>query len=132
MRQIVFGLILTMLLLACANGQNYNQKLQKWVGQSEDSLIQSWGRPSSRRYINEHESVLTYTRIQDWYMPSEYYFYNDGWGEENVIFNPVLDEANMGPQAIITDNQVQEICQTTFWIKDGIITSWQWKGNNCH
>ncbi len=131
MRKVVFGLIFTLLLLACANTQTYDNKLKQWVGQSEASLISAWGRPSMRQYINANESVITYTRVQDWYMPSEYYFYNDGWGEENVLLDPIMGEAQMGPEAIITDNQVQEVCQTKFWIKDGIITSWQWRGNGC-
>lgn len=132
MRKVVFGLILTMLLLACANTQNYDNKLKRWVGQTEDSLVSVWGRPSQKRYINANESVLIYTKIQDWYMPSEYYFYNDGWGEENVLLDPIMGEAQMGPVAVITDNSVQEMCQTMFWIKNGIITAWQWKGNACH
>lgn len=131
MRKIVFGLILTMLLLACANIKTYDNELKSWVGKSEASLVSTWGRPSQKRYVNANESVLIYTRVQDWYMPSEYYFYNDGWGQENVLLDPITGEAQMGPEAIITDNAVQEICQTMFWVKDGVITSWQWRGNGC-
>jgi len=131
MKQIAFGLILTLLLLACASSQNYDRELKQWVGKSENTLIQSWGRPSAVKYLSENSKLLTYTKISDWFVPSEYYFYNDGWGAEDVVYSPFMDEYNFTPYAELTDTEVEEICQTSFWVENGIITAWKWRGNNC-
>ncbi len=131
MRKIAFSLIVTMLLLACATPQKYDERLQHWVGKQENELLTVWGRPSAEKYLSDNTKIITYTKINDWYYPSEYYFYNDGWGEENIIYNPMMNLYNLSPDTVITDTEVEEYCQTTFWVKNGIITAWKWRGNNC-
>lgn len=131
MKQIVFGLILTMLLLACATSQKYDAELKNWVGQSEASLIAAWGQPTGQKYLNNHSKIITYTRISDWLVPTEYYLDNDGWGAGEIVYDPYLTEYNFAPYSEIVDTTVQQICQTSFWIDNGIITAWKWRGNNC-
>lgn len=131
MKHIAFGLILTMLLLACATSQNYDRELKGWVGQTETALINAWGQPSAQKYLNNNSKVITYTKVSDWYVPSEYYLYNDGWGTQDIIYDPFMTEYNFTPYAEIVDTEVQQVCQTSFWIENGIITAWKWRGNNC-
>ncbi len=131
MKQIAFGLILTMLLLACATSQKYDQELKSWVGKSESSLISAWGRPSAQKYLGNNSKVLTYTRANEVVIPSEYYIYNDGWGETDIVYDPFMSDYNFSPYSEMVDTAVEEICQTSFWIENGIITSWKWRGNNC-
>lgn len=131
MKHIAFGLILTMLLLACATSQKYDQSLKNWVGKSENSLIAAWGRPSAQKYLGDNSKVITYTKVDDWFVPSEYYVYNGGWGTPDIVYDPFMDEYNFTPYAQMVDTEVEEICQTSFWIENGIITAWKWRGNNC-
>lgn len=131
MKQIAFGLIVTFLLLACATSQKYDQQLKGWVGQKESALIEAWGRPSAQKYLSPNSKVITYTKISDYFVPSEYYFYNDGWGVSDIVYDPFMNDYNFTPYAQMVDTEVEEICQTSFWIENGIITSWKWRGNNC-
>lgn len=131
MKRIALCLIFTFLLLACATSQKYDKELKGWIGKSEASLIQAWGHPSAQKYLSPDSKVITYTKISDWIVPSEYYFYNDGWGVTDVVYDPFMTEYNFTPYAQLMDTEVVEICQTSFWIENGIITSWKWRGNNC-
>ena len=131
MKRIALCLIFTFLLLACATSQKYDKELKGWIGKNETSLIQAWGRPSAQKYLSPDSKVITYTKISDWIVPSEYYFYNDGWGVTDVVYDPFMTEYNFTPYAQLMDTEVVEICQTSFWIENGIITSWKWRGNNC-
>jgi hypothetical protein len=126
------GLLIGLLFLtACATSQKYDQKLQQWIGQSEAKLESVWGRPSAQKYLAPDSKVVTYTKVSEWFIPSEYYFYNDGWGESDVIFDPFMNEYDFTPYAQLVDSQVQEFCQTSFWIENGKITAWKWRGNDC-
>ncbi len=131
MKKIAFGLIVTMLLLACATPQKYDKRLQQWVGKQENELLAVWGRPSAEKYLNDHTKVITYTQINDWYYPMEYYAYNGGWVTENVIYEPFADEYGLDMYNQMTETEVEEYCQTSFWVVNGIITAWKWRGNDC-
>ena len=77
MKNIAFLTILTLLLFACATSQKYDEKLNGWIGKSEQDLIMSWGRPSAIKYVNDNTKIITYTKINEFYFPSEYYLYNE-------------------------------------------------------
>ena len=131
MKHIAFGLIVTMLLLACATSQKYDRELKNWVGKKETALLDAWGRPSAEKYLSDNSKIITYTKINEWFYPSEYYFYNDGWGVENITYDPFMNGYEYNPYAEITDTEVTQYCQTLFWIENGVITAWKWRGNNC-
>lgn len=131
MKRIAFALIVTFLLFACANNLNYENKLNDFVGQDENVLISEWGKPTSQKILSDQEKIMTYIKINDWYVPTEYYFINDDWGVSDPIYNPYFNEYNFAPYSELVDTEVENICQTSFWIKDGIITSYKWRGNNC-
>lgn len=124
-------LIAIMAFTACATSQKYDEKLDKLVGTSEKSLIESWGTPSAEKYLSKNSKIITYTNINEWFYPSEYYVYNNDWVAEDVEYAPFMGEYDFGPYMELTDNEVEEVCQTSFWVKNGIITAWKWRGNNC-
>lgn len=131
MKQIAFGLIVTLLLLACATSQKYDQELKSMVGKNETALFAAWGKPSAEKYVGDNKKIVTYTKINEWFYPLEYYFYNDGWGEENIVYDPFADEYGLEAYGELIDTEVTQYCQTSFWIENGIITAWKWRGNNC-
>ena len=132
MKHIAFVLIVTFLLFACTmTGEQYNQKLYKWVGQTEVSLLASWGKPTGQKQVSHDTKILTYTKKEEWYVPTEYYYDNLGWGADNIVYDPFFGEYEMMPYDQIVDTEIQEICQTSFVVTNGIITSYKWRGNNC-
>lgn len=131
MRNIAFLTILTLLLFACATSEKYDAKLNGWIGKTEQELGMAWGRPSAVKYINDDTKIFTYTKINEFYFPSEYYLYNEEFEPEDTIYAPLMNQYNFTPYAELTDNQAEMICQTSFVIKDNVVTAWKWRGNDC-
>ena len=132
MRRVAFLLIIIFLLFACAfNGVNYGQQLENWVGQSEQSLLTSWGKPTIQKTLGNHKKLFIYIKYNDWYVPEEYFYANPMWGANDMIYDPFFDEYTMTPYSQIVDTRVEGVCQTSFTLIDGIITSYQWHGNGC-
>ena len=131
MKKIAFLMILTLLLFACATSEKYDRKLNAWVGKSEQDLVMSWGRPSAVKYVNANVKIFTYTKINDFYFPSEYYLYNEEFEPDDTIYAPLMNEYNFTPFSQLTDNEVETFCKTSFIIKDNRVSAWKWHGNDC-
>ena len=111
-RNIAFLLIVTFLVLACATSEKYDKKLNDLVGKTEQDLVMAWGTPSAVKYVNDNTKVFTYTKINDFYFPSEYYLYNEEFEPDDTIYAPLMNEYNFMPYAELTDNVVEADCQT--------------------
>lgn len=133
MKRLFFVLGAILFLQACATEAKYDKKLQSMVGKTEAQLISEWGAPSAAKILNNGEQVITYTQANDMYVPSEYYIYNTTGAEpsETVLYSPFMDDYYFGPYSQTFGYEVEEVCQTSFYIKDGIVSGWKWKGNNC-
>ncbi len=125
--------VLAMFLFACATSEKYDRKLAGWVGKTESSLVAKWGRPSATRILDNGDKIITYTKANNVYVPSEYYIYNTTGAQpsDTVLYSPFMDNYDFGPYSQTFGYQVEEICQTAFLIQDGIITGWKWRGNDC-
>ena len=131
-RKISFCIILVLFLLACATPAKYDRRLQSWVGKSEEELLRKWGAPGASKYLSGKEKVITYTRAENIYVPSEFYIYNQGLEpSEDVLYAPFVNEYDFSPFGQIFGYEVKNYCQTSFFIRNGIISGWKWKGNNC-
>ena len=131
MKNIAFFTILMLLLFACATSEKYDQKLNGWIGKSEQDLVMSWGRPSAVKYVDNTTKIFTYTKINEFYFPSEYYLYNEEFEPEDTIYAPLMNQYNFTPYDELTDNEVITTCQTSFIIKNNIVSAWKWRGNDC-
>jgi len=131
MKKVFFALILTFLLLACAN-MAYEQKLDAWVGQTETSLIDSWGRPTIKKVAPNGQTILSYIKQNEYFVPMEYFYDYPGWDSGEMMYDPFFVDDGMQPYAQIIDTEVEGICQTTFMVTDGIVRSYRFNGNNCH
>ena len=74
--KIYFTLLLLIFLFGCATPEKYDAELAGWVGKSENKLIAEWGKPSARKINADGSQVLTYTKADNVYVPSEFYLYN--------------------------------------------------------
>jgi len=132
MKHIVLLLIFVLLLFACSgNLESYNQKLKPWIGKSVSDLEKSWGKPSAQKMISENTKVLTYIKQTDWYVPIEYYYDQVGWGADEIVYDPFFTDYGMSPYAQIVDTEMEGICQTSFFVINGVVQSYKWRGNGC-
>lgn len=91
------------------------------------------GPPERNRILDNGDKIITYTKANNVYVPSEYYIYNTTGAQpsDTVLYSPFMDNYDFGPYSQTFGYQVEEICQTAFLIQDGIITGWKWRGNDC-
>lgn len=131
MKKIAFGIILICLLTACATQEKYDSKLQNLIGHNVSVLQKEFGKPSAKNIITPQTQILTYTKADDVYVPSEYYLYNQGFEPDSeIIYAPFNGDYNWSPYADM-GYELKYVCQTSFIVQNGIITGWAWRGNNC-
>lgn len=132
MKKIYLGLLGLLFVFACASNAKYDKKLETWVGKPVSSLTKKWGEPSAKKFLANGDSVITYTKANDVYVPSEFYTYNQGFEpSENVVYSPFLNDYNFSPYMDNFGYEVVDYCQTSFLIQEGFVTAWKWKGNDC-
>ena len=130
MKKASFLLIFVLLLFACASVM-YNKKLDQYIGQTEQSLIEQWGTPSGQKILADGTKILTYTKINEYYVPTEYFYNQPGWGMSDIVYDPFFDDYSLSPASVIVDTQVESICQTSFIIKNDVVTAYRYRGNGC-
>ena len=129
MKKVVFLLILTLLVLACSSERMlYQDKLQKFIGKSEQNLINTFGQPTKQIILSDETKILVYTKINDFYMPIEYY---DGWLGFEPASLTYFDDFNLSPYDEVIDTKVQDVCQTKFTLQKGKVVSFKFQGNDC-
>ena len=131
MKNIAFFAILMLLLFACATSEKYDEKLNTWIGKSEQDLVMFWGNPSATKYVNRNTKILTYTQINEFYFPSEYYLYNEEFEPDDTIYAPLMNQYDFSPYEEFTGNPVETFCQTSFVVENNVVTAWKWRGNDC-
>ena len=119
--KLLLGLACLAVLAGCETTANYELVLQRWVGSSELSLIQSWG-PPQQVYENSGHRFLTYSRESNMYLPGTAPTY-----QTTMVGNTAFTNSYGGTPA----TNVQRSCVTTFEVVSETITSWRYQGNNC-
>jgi hypothetical protein len=66
--QFICFVIALLCLSSCATTEKYNTMIRQWVGQDEDTLIASWGAPTSN-YQTDQAKYLTYDNIRQNIVP---------------------------------------------------------------
>lgn len=131
-KNVALYILVLIFLFACATPAKYDNKLAAMVGEKASTLVEAWGRPSARKILDNGDEVYTYTKANNVYVPSEFYIYNQGFEpSEDVVYGPFLNDYNFGPYGETFGYQVEEFCQTSFLIKNGLISGWKWRGNDC-
>jgi hypothetical protein len=57
-----------LLLTGCVSAEKYTKMINQWVGVDEDTLIATWGAPTSH-YQTDQAKYLTYDKVQQNYIP---------------------------------------------------------------
>ncbi|MDY4842241.1 MAG: hypothetical protein SO314_07760 [Alphaproteobacteria bacterium] len=84
-KKVLLEVLSTIFLFSCATSANYDNKLQKWVGKSAVSLQEKWGRPAHVKMFANGDSIVTYIKANDVYVPSEYIIFNQGYVPGNEV-----------------------------------------------
>lgn len=124
---VYFFLIFSIFIAGCATNRattaNYEKILNSWIGASEDKLIAKWGVPD-KVYQNNNKKYLVYSRQYTSYTPGtapRYY----------STYNSITGAVTTTPVGGTSGYTIHYHCKTTYTIENGVITNWQWQGNDC-
>ena len=78
MRALILIGLSVLFVVSCATPEKYDARLNGWLGKTETQLVQKWGKPSAMKILDNGDKVITYTKADDVYVPSQFYIYNPG------------------------------------------------------
>ena len=122
--------LLVCLLAACGSMPNsslYSDNLQKWLGQSEYQLYNTWGDPENEFFVTPDKKVAVYVQTYADGSPNFYEneFYYQGMGDDRGFLGDLF-----GPP---TEKQMDDYyCKISFVIEDSIIVDYNFNGDYCH
>ena len=131
--RIAFLLIVAALLFACATTKGYDNMLNGFLGASEAQIVQHFGKPSAVKIIDSDTKILAYTKVDDIFVPSEFYTYEQGeeiYGMDGM-FSPFLNTYLFAENPAAIGYEADYICKTMFLLEKRKVTAWRWQGNNC-
>lgn len=108
-------------LAGCATTEGYERILRSFVGQSEQTLVRSWGAPDGA-YESSGTKFLTYRRRAQVMVPGVPPTYQTTYIGNTAYTQPVGGTSPF---------MVNKSCITTFEVVGGVVTSWRWEGNAC-
>ncbi len=125
---IIFAIIS---LNCCATSQKYNQKLNLDIGKTSQQIISQYGNPTKIQHLANGDEIITYTSINYSLIPSPQYDFDNSFYTEDELFTPFTQGYNEIPIDDYMGDIVQNYCKTKFYLRNNVVTSWQWKGNSC-
>ncbi|MBR5599020.1 MAG: hypothetical protein IKW39_03170 [Alphaproteobacteria bacterium] len=132
LKQLITTLILSTILTACATSYKYTQKLNQDVGKTFSDITQEYGNPSSiKRYANG-DMIISYVYLNTSLLPDPDYGYDaTSYMTEDEEFAPFTFGGDEIPIGSYMGEIVTNYCNTKFYLKNNIVTSWSYKGNSC-
>lgn len=118
-------------LAACASEQKYSDQLNQQIGKTAQQLQQTYGSPSKVTELANGDEIYTYTSINTEVLPSPNYYFPNSFMDEDELFYPFTYGGAAIPDGNFMGETMTDYCQTKFYLKNNIVTSWQWKGNSC-
>ena len=124
-------IIFVLALAACATSQKYNTELNNEIGKTSQQLMSKYGSPTHVKRLANGDEIISYVNINQQVLPSPNYYFNNGFMTEDEMFAPFTYGGNEIPVGNFMGEVVTDYCNTKFYIKNNIVTSWQWRGNAC-
>ena len=119
--RIAIAAYLALSLSSCATTEGYERILKSFVGQSEQTLVRSWGAPDGV-YESGGTKFLTYRRSAQVMIPGMPPTYQTTYIGNTAYTQPVGGTSPF---------MVNKNCTTTFEVKGEVVNSWRWEGNAC-
>lgn len=128
-RFILFSL--SIVLSACATSENYINQLNQEIGQTSQQLIGKYGQPSKVKKLADGTEIISYISINQQVLPDPDYDFNNDFLTEDEMFYPFTYGGNIIPVGSFMGEIITDYCKTDFYLKNNLVTSWQYKGNSC-
>lgn len=115
-------ILLSLLLLAgCTYGGNagFTSSLNNWVGNTSETLVESWGEPYTQSQVDEDTIIYTYMLQSNSGQQDPY---------ANQVVYSAIEGENLGQNP---DMNSVYYCQVSFVISNGLISSYNFNGDNC-
>lgn len=128
-RFILFSL--SIVLSACATSENYINQLNQEIGQTSQQLIGKYGQPSKVKKLADGTEIISYISINQQVLPDPNYDFNNDFLTEDEMFYPFTYGGNIIPVGSFMGEIITDYCKTDFYLKNNLVTSWQYKGNSC-
>jgi len=122
---------LILIITSCATSQNYSAKLNLDIGKTSQQLISQYGNPTKVHRLSNGDEIITYTFLNYSLIPSPEYDFDNSFYTEDELFTPFTQGYDEIPIDNYMGDIVKNYCKTKFYLKNNIVTSWQWKGNSC-
>ena len=115
-----------LLIAACGNvgysRSKYEQKLNQWVGRDLNALYDYWGTPVNVSPIDDNSFMVTYYEQESQPIDDDYQPY----------IGELSYSAMFVPSYGLPPNPPLFYCQTSFIIKNGIVTGYNFNGDDCY
>lgn len=121
-RKKISLIVISLSLTACLTTEQFNQNMDTWLNMEESALIQSLGIPTNSYVDAQGNKYIVYEHKKD--------IYNAGIAPTYTtqkIGNTYQTYTSGG----VAPSKVSLTCDVTFQIINGIVSSWNSKGNNC-
>ncbi len=122
----ILGIFLTLFLVAgCMfnrpSSAKYEDELSKWIGQSEENLYSEWGYPNTTYSISGNSFVATYIKQ-----------YKEAIDDDKTPYADSMTYSAMRvPNYGLPVTQGIYYCKTSFVITNGIVTDYNFNGDDC-
>lgn len=124
MKQTISLICILTFIVSCAakpSPARYEDELSAWLGQSEENLYAEWGYPNTTYSAGPNSFIATYlTRYNE---PID--------GDTEPYANNLSYEAMSVPSYGLPTAQGIYYCKTSFVIKNGIVTDFNFNGDDC-
>lgn len=131
LKKTLYILALALGLTACATAQNYNNKLNADIGKTAQQLMNQYGNPTHVKRLANGDEIFSYVNVNQQVLPSPNYYFNTDFMTEDEMFAPFTYGGNEIPIGNFMGEVVTDYCNTKFYLKNNVVTSWQWRGNSC-
>lgn len=118
-------------LAACATSQNYTNQLNGELGKTSQQLMNKYGNPTHVKKLANGDEIISYVSVNYQVLPSPNYYFNNDFLTEDEMFAPFTYGGNEIPVGNFMGQVITDYCNTKFYLKNNIVTSWQWRGNSC-
>lgn len=119
-------------LTGCATNAKFQENMNRWMGQSESSLISGMWPPASVYTVSDTEKVLTYQQSGQMVLPGQTY--------NTPVTTTTYGQVNSRPFSAQSTTYVPQqgaptviglSCTVNVTITNGWVSRWQANGNHC-
>lgn len=124
-------LIIPHLITACATEQKYTYKLNQEIGKTYSELISDYGNPSIVKRKQNGDMIVSYVSVNTEVLPDPNFYFDNNFITEDEEFYDFTYGGNEIPVGNFMGETITNYCDTKFYLKNNIVTSWTFKGNSC-